>query len=127
MSGRVVVVKVGPLLTGQGPAIIEQATREIEQTIGNLGASMVRSELNHVLRHQTPYYRTRVVATKGADGTKITDQGVIYGPWLEGTGSRNKTTRFKGYATFRRTTQLIRRRAQDIAQSVITRYIGKLQ
>jgi hypothetical protein len=32
----------------------------------------------------------------------LTDGGVIYGPWLEGTSSRNMTTRFKGYASFRK-------------------------
>ena len=33
----------------------------------------------------------------------INDGGVIYGSWLEGTSSRNQTTRFKGYGVFRET------------------------
>jgi len=34
---------------------------------------------------------------------KIHDSGVVYGPWLEGTSSRNLSTRFPGYSSFRRT------------------------
>jgi len=50
---------------------------------------------------------------------KISDNGVIYGPWLEGVGSRNATTRFKGYANYRRNVQQIQafmnaRTAQEI-------------
>ena len=33
----------------------------------------------------------------------ISDGGVTYGSWLEGTSSRNNTTQFKGYALFRKT------------------------
>lgn len=38
---------------------------------------------------------------------RIDDGNVIYGPWLEGTSSRNQTTRFKGYSSFRRTAQYL--------------------
>jgi len=48
----------------------------------------------------------------------ITDNGVCYGPWLEGVGSRNETTRFKGYNSFRRTAQWLQDRIADIAAKV---------
>jgi hypothetical protein len=34
---------------------------------------------------------------------KVDDNKCINGPWLEGTSSRNQSTRFKGYGTFRKT------------------------
>lgn len=43
----------------------------------------------------------------------ITDGGVIYGPWLEGTSSRNETTRFKGYASFRKTVEWLSTQSKD--------------
>jgi hypothetical protein len=51
---------------------------------------------------------------------------VIYGPWLEGTGSRNATTRFKGYASFRRAAQVTRSRVRHIAGGVVSQYIKRM-
>lgn len=51
----------------------------------------------------------------------ISDSGVIYGPWLQGTGSANATSRFKGYAAFRHTGQRLAREAGTIMQSVLNR------
>lgn len=48
---------------------------------------------------------------------RIDDAKVIYGPWLEGTGSRNQTTRFKGYASFRRTAQWMQEKAPRVARA----------
>jgi hypothetical protein len=48
----------------------------------------------------------------------ITDGGCIYGPWLEGIGSRNDTSRFKGYSSFRKTAQWLQERIGDIAAKV---------
>jgi len=55
----------------------------------------------------TGNYRRRVQGNVTSAGAwtvgKIHDSGVVYGPWLEGTSARNQTTRFKGYAQFRKT------------------------
>ena len=54
----------------------------------------------------TGNYRRNVSGkvTQNLEGI-ITDGNVIYGPWLEGISSRNQSTRFKGYASFRKTSQ----------------------
>jgi hypothetical protein len=36
---------------------------------------------------------------------ELHDSGVVYGPWLEGVGRRNKVSRFKGYSSFRKSLQ----------------------
>lgn len=123
----VVVIKTGPLFDGRAEKAIDDASDEWEKRLATLGASMTRTELNHVLRVQTPYYRLRVEAQPSPPGWKITDQGVIYGHWLEGDGSRNRTTRFKGYATFRRMVQAINARAVTVGQQVVARYMGRMQ
>lgn len=84
---------------------------------------MVQENLHGVIRHPTGYYESQV----HAENTTITDGGVIYGPWLEGVGSRNRTTRFKGYFTFRRTTQSIRAKAGEIAESIIGPYLERMR
>ena len=48
------------------------------------------------------YRRNITPVIQGANG-RLHDNNVVYGPWLEGVGSRNGTTRFRGYAMFRKT------------------------
>jgi hypothetical protein len=120
--------KRGPLFDGRAEKAVADACDDIEKTVSTIGASMVRSELQAVLRTQTPYYRLRVVARPDAPGWKVTDQGVIYGFWLEGIGSRNApVTRFKGYHTFKRITAVLQGRAKIIADGVIARFVGRMQ
>lgn len=119
----VVVIKTGPIFDGRAAVKIQQACDETERRVAIIGASMIRSELNQVLRTQTPYYRLQNEARPDQPGWQIWDRGVIYGPWLEGTGSRNRTTRFKGYATYRRMTQHIDRRAGVIAQYTFREFL----
>jgi len=67
------------------------------------------------------YRRSLQSAVHDLEGT-ISDGGVLYGPWLEGTSSRNQTTRFKGYASFRRTGQWLQRQAQRISNHHLQRW-----
>ncbi len=116
------VTTSGPIFDGRADLALGQACRESERRIAILGASMVRTFLNRVLRVQTPFYRMQVEAEPEAPGWKIWDQDVIYGPWLEGTGSRNRTTRFKGYFTFRTIAAQLQARAAAVCEHVITTY-----
>jgi hypothetical protein len=121
------VTTSGPFFDGRADAAVEDACEEAERSIGIIGASMVRTELAGVLRVETPFYRMQVEARPDPPGWRITDQGVIYGHWLEGTGSRNyPRTRFRGYATFRRMTQAIQARAATIGNGVVARYMGQM-
>lgn len=124
----VTVVKVGPFFDGRAAKQIQNACDAIEQRVATIGASMIRTELHAVLRNETPYYRLQNEAREDPPGWKIWDRGVIYGPWLEGVGSRNfPVTRFKGYATYRRTFQQIDRRAGVIAQYTIREFLPGMQ
>lgn len=53
----------------------------------------------------------------------VTTELSMYGPWLEGTGSRNFTTRYKGYHGFRKATQDLLARAEAIGYEVSAPYI----
>lgn len=113
----------GPLFDDRAAQQLDRASHEIGRRVATIGASMIRSELHAVLRHETPYYRLQNEAREVPPNWEIWDQGVIYGPWLEGTGSRNRTTRFKGYATYRRMTQRIDARAGVIAEYTIREFL----
>jgi len=123
------VTENGPLFDGRAEKAIADACEEATKRVAALGARMVRSRLNSVLRVQTPYYRFRVAARQEAPSQwKITDQGVIYGHWLEGDGSRNfPATRFRGYHTFEQITALLNGgRAQQIADATVAEYVRKM-
>lgn len=79
--------------------------------------------LESSIRHPTPYYWTRV------DRREITptrymvhDHDIVYGPWLEGTGSRNETTIFKGYWALARAKEMAKRRRTGVARKILRRY-----
>lgn len=128
MSTTISTDKHGPLFEiGRPEAEFAHCADEWAKCLAELGNVMVRANLNTVLRHQTPYYRTRIAAQKEAPGHwKVTDQGVIYGAWLEGVGSRNRTTRFKGYFTFRRTCQQLAGKAAEAGRAPVRQLVNRL-
>lgn len=116
----------GPLFNGTADDLIEGMCGEIEAEVGRTGEDMVRARLREVLQNPTGYYESRITSEPEGGDIAITDDGVVYGPWLEGTGSRNRTTRFKGYATFRRIRQTLEARATGIAERVAEPWIRRL-
>jgi hypothetical protein len=56
----------------------------------------------------------------------VDDSNVIYGPWLEGVGSRNEKTRFKGYFTFRKAAQKLNDMAQHTVDAAVAKLVGRL-
>ena len=75
----------------------------------------------------TGHYRRNINSRVTPESGRIDDGGVIYGPWLEGIGSRNQSTRFKGYASFRRVGQWLQKKAKGIAQVHVGRAVRDLQ
>lgn len=117
----------GHIARGTAPRHVGRAMDNIGKEVAQYARTQVDRRLNQVLRTQTPYYRTRIQVVRSGGDWEVNDSGVIYGPWLEGTGSRNApVTRFKGYRTFRYVTQLVRGRADAIARRVLAPYLRDL-
>lgn len=120
---RVNATRTGPFRDGRFQRAASQYSDALQYAVAEHGEKLVKARLNQVLKTQTPYYRTRITVERGRGGYMVTDQGVIYGPWLEGTGSRNApVTRFRGYATFRRVKPIVDRDANRIAIQLLNRY-----
>jgi hypothetical protein len=81
-------------------------------------------KLDMRLRHQRPYYTTQIATKKIAfNRYQIHDNGVIYGHWLEGTGSRNSpVTRFPGYWSMRDTKLTMKAKRKGIAEEVLEQH-----
>ena len=123
------VTKRGPLLDGSAPKLVDAGAQEITDDVAQAALNLVHQRLGQVLRRPTGYYESRVVTDRaaGSDASLVTDQGVVYGPWLEGVGGRNKASRFKGYRTFRHVTEQISREAAKLAQPAVDDIVKKLQ
>ena len=111
-----------------------RATREVDRWIEDIeresakeAQRIILQHLGRVLRHPTGFYESRIQIHNTAGGWQVDDGGVVYGPWLEGVGSRNSpVTRFKGYAHFRRARQQMPRQVNRIAERIVRQRIGRL-
>lgn len=120
------VTTSGPFFDGRADYEAEQGTQAVAKETGDEGLRMVRENLSAVIRtHPTGRYIPSVKLT-GAVSNFTIGTSIIYGAWIEGTGSRNETTRFKGYHTFRRTTQQLDAKATSIAERTIIPYVGRM-
>jgi hypothetical protein len=94
--------------------------------LGQLVYNAVQQRLGQVLRNPTGYYRSRVTTDVSKGEVTLSDSGVVYGPWLEGTSSRNGRSRFKGYATFRLVSQDMAKKAVQAGEKSLGQKLGKL-
>jgi hypothetical protein len=107
----------GPLFDGRAEAALHRYMDVMPDDVAQKGIDLIHIKLPTVLRHDTGRYEAHVHKEKQLDDLVITDTPVVYGPWLEGTGSRNSPkTRFRGYGTFKLMKQALDAEAGDIAQ-----------
>lgn len=124
--GVEVTVK-GSLFDGTADQVMDGFVEEVLRETAQEGLNAVQNRLQQVLRRPTGRYRGKVITDRVSDERwDITDQGSHYGPWLEGTGSRNETSRFKGYQTFRKTEEWLQERAIEIADETLPRYLDEI-
>lgn len=125
MDMQITMTTTGPLFNGGTVKAIEDALHASQDAVAQQGEQDIHTLLGQVLRNPTGYFESNV-RTSMVGGDFVVDDNVIYGPWLEGTSSRNTTTRFKGYSVFRRTAQALERKATAIVSSVFSRYNGRM-
>lgn len=116
----------GPLFDGTIEDVLDDFREAAERDVALVGKQLVKKQLHSVLKHPTGHYESQIEVERVQDDFMITDGNVIYGAWLEGVGSRNKATRFKGYATFRKVKQVLEGNAGEIAEETLQKYIGRM-
>lgn len=100
-------------------------TRELETAVAEYALWRVKGYNASDFQNPTGRYRSRLRIVRRTF-TEVNDSDSVYGPWLTGTGSRNATTRFKGYQHWRRTRQDVERQAARIGNMVVQRNIRRL-
>ncbi|MEU6397875.1 hypothetical protein ABZ867_12945 [Streptomyces cinnamoneus] len=119
----------GPLFDGRAAAAFAEYTDEAREQIAEFAEEHVLSLMGMAFRHPTGYYESHVMTERAsADVSRVHDSGVVYGPWLEGVGSRNSpVTRFPGYFHWRRTKALLVQVAPVMAERLLQRYLPRVR
>lgn len=116
----------GPLFDGRTQQELQKVTREMEKQVAASFTQQWMGNMNSSFRTQTPYYMTQVTNQEMPGQHVIHDRGIIYGPWLEGVGSRNKSTRFKGYWSLKRAYETTMGRVQSLCEDIMRRHLGSM-
>lgn len=121
------VITSGPLFDGRAEHEIEDYTVHVKEKLAQVTHDAILNRLGEVIRVNHGVYESRIHIERQVDDLVVTDYPIVYGPWLEGVGSRNSPkTRFPGYFTFRIISQEMDARAQEIADREIKPYIAEM-
>lgn len=116
----VTVTASGPLFDGRAADVVTAAIELGNAEVAQEAVDRIRRRFGSVFRRPTGRAASRVVADLSLpEHPRITHDGLVYGPWLEGTSGRNDRSRFRGYRTFRIVAQDLQSDAADIAGPVI--------
>jgi hypothetical protein len=120
------VILSGPFFDGRADRAVVVMCERIRHHVADIALQRLYIRFGQVLRNPTPYYTTRLRTTRLATEDRVHDRRMVYGPWLEGTGSRNKTTRFKGYRTFRIVTARLQIDSDELAEPIVRAHMDRM-
>lgn len=117
----------GVLATPGGASkVIDRWVGEFADEAGRQGVDVVGDYLSTDLRNPTGHYQSQIAAVRSEMGVMVTDGGVVYGDWLEGSSTRNQKSRFKGYWAFRRAAAELVRRLPIIDSKTRPRFLKEM-
>lgn len=135
----------GPVFDSRGKTYLAQGLNAIRHKVAQECAERAQTFLVSATRHDimdraprsimttdknivitTGKYTMPVVVPDPLTDTVVTMNLATYGPWLEGTGSRNLTTRFKGYHSFRLAAQIMQPFGGPAAEAAMEPYTEKM-
>lgn len=115
----------GPLFDGGADrtiaAFIDAAIEDVTQE----GLDMMHASAS-VFRHPTGNWERHLQADRAGPDTAVIEDTVVYNAWLEGVGSRNSKTRFRGYKMWRLATIRLQAKAPQIAERTLQRFLGRM-
>lgn len=119
----------GPLFDGRAQRAADRYCEDARDEVAEFGEEIALARMGAYFKNPTGYYESNVKTTLvTSDTARVHDDGVVYGPWLAGVGSRNfPVTRFKGYSHWREAKELVAARGQQIAEHTLARHIGGMR
>ncbi|HYS41948.1 MAG TPA: hypothetical protein VEO01_40540 [Pseudonocardiaceae bacterium] len=136
----------GPWFDGTADRLMKEAELSVRHAVSERGGVLVRMAFDGAIRVNTGRFiasvtiidSSRTFSSPGgrrvysmsidvpARTDVVTTSNATYGPWLEGVGSRNATTRFRGYRGFRQAGQELGTQATRIAEDALAPYVRRM-
>lgn len=126
---RADVTASGPIFDGRAEHALDEWVSSTTKAIADEGVSMLRAfPMDKSGRAHGGFQANLHVLQRGPDAVipAPTIRGVTWGPWLEGTSSRNQSTGFGGYHLFRKTAAALRKKAPEIAQAELDKVMPQI-
>jgi len=113
----------GPLFDGRAMKALKNFADDAEDRILEDIHDDLSMQFARYFKNRTGRYESSVKI----HGDTISDGNIVYGPWLEGTSTKNATTRFKGYHIFSRASDTAERQARHIAETLLrAKYLRRM-
>jgi hypothetical protein len=119
----------GIVLEGKGGPIMRKFFDDAKTLVAKSGEDELRQRATSAPKHPKGRFAGAIVTKDFAKGrTVMADYPqTLYGPWLEGTSTRNTSTRFKGYRMFKLTRGRLRKQVGPLVQDLFERAVAKLR
>lgn len=113
----------GVISSGRIHQHVDEYSADVAEELAEESENQLHLRFKQVLRHPTGYY-TSHLDTRQLSSTRweVHDSDMVYGPWLEGTGSRNPVTVFKGYWTFQFVERLMKKKRGSIGRRILRQH-----
>lgn len=113
----------GPLFDGTTSAKIKQYTKAVVSELSKHARDHVLAG-TAVYKEPTGYYKSHITVKTRAGVDLVTDQGVVYGPWLEkGPRGGPASTGYAGYHLWEKAFRDTKSKVQEIGDSLIGKYL----
>jgi hypothetical protein len=118
----------GPLFDARGEHDVREFITDALDQVAAQASANVHYNMETSFKHPTPYYETQVRTTRVDEDTRsVNDRGIVYGHWLDGSGSRNfPVTSFKGYRLFPRAKALLETQIPRLIEHAKRRMVERL-
>ncbi|MFD8075808.1 hypothetical protein ACFV3E_24525 [Streptomyces sp. NPDC059718] len=119
----------GPLFDGSAERAMQRACDDARDSIAEFAEDYALSLMGATFKNPTGYYEEHVkTELVSSDTALVHDDGVVYGPWLEGVGTRNRPRPgFPGYGHWRKTKDLVATRGPEIAERAVQRHLPEMR
>lgn len=121
----------GPLFDGRAEKAVDDWLSASQRDVADMGLRELDAVVMDRSGRGTGYFQDHIAIHRFktyGDALVISPDypAVLYGPWLEGTSSRNDHTRFKGYHLFRKTRLRLRRVFKDVMDARFREYAKRM-
>ncbi len=118
----------GPIFDFRARRAFSDMRDELEEEAAEFTLDHIQGTYHSHFKNPTGFYESNVRIKNSNEVWDGGWGGPVYGPWLEGVGSRNATTRFKGYHAFRKAAQALDQRIEAMGNQMFRlRYRNRLE